>query len=215
MFLNEDIPAIQCFLRKEYLYNLERNRGKFVPCVIIGLSSVPGRAIGFHFLTENGAMIWRLPINAFCHKKNAPEQNLGDLELWDCFSEKVSVHAFSEIRDIRVRVHLKDAKWHDGTYLFTVDWVGSSGADNPGDWGHKCAHIIQLDNGNFAAQPNNRILWRDQAFVVNPFKKKPDYKTNTHIWKCEDGLKWSTDRTEKMFYNVKGDENGETKRFKK
>lgn len=155
-------------------------------------------------------MIWRLPINAFCHKKNAPSQELGVLELWDCFSDQVSVHSFGEIREIRVKAHLKDGKWYDGTYLFTVDWHGTSGADNPGDWGHKCAHILKLDNGNFAAQPNNRILWRDQAFVCEPFKGKPDYKTNTHIWKAEDGLKWKTDSTDRMFYEGKGDKNGET-----
>lgn len=205
MFLNADVPAVQCFLRKEFLYNLESRHGETVPCAIIGLASLPGRAIGFHCLTNNGAMIWRLPINAFCHKPNAPKQDLGILELWDCFSEEVSVHAFSEIREMRVRVHLKDAKWYDGTYLFTVDWCGSSGADNPGDWGHKCAHIIQLDNGNYCAQPNNRIQWRDQAFVSEPFKTKPDYKTNTHIWKAEDGLKWSSDNTDRMFYEGDND----------
>lgn len=210
MELNEDIPAIQCFLRKEYLYNLESHYGELIPCVIIGTSSIPGRAIGFHCLTENGAMIWRLPINAFCHKKEAPRQDLGVLELWDCFSDKVSVHAFSEIREMRIKTHLKDGKWYEGTYLFTIDWHGSSGSDNPGDWGHKCAHIIKLDNGNYAAQPNNRILWRDQAFVCDPFRDKPDYKTNTHIWKVEDGLKWKTDSSDRMFYEVKGDKNGET-----
>lgn len=207
MFLNADVPAVQCLLRKEYLYNQEKNHGKTVPCVIIGMASLPGRAIGFHCLTENGAMIWRLPINAFCHKKDAIKMDLGVLELWDCFSEEVSVHEFSEIREIRIQTNLKDGKWYQGTYLFTIDWCGTSGADNPGDWGHKCAHFIKLDNGNFAAQPNNRILWRDQSFVSRPFKRKPDYKTNTYTFKAEDGIKWTSDNTQKMFYgglNAKG-----------
>lgn len=212
MFLNADVPAIQCLLRKEYLYNLESHEGETIPCVIIGCASIPGRAIGFHCLTENGAMIWRLPINAFCHKKGTPKQDLEILELWDCFSEDVSVHEFSEIREMSVRVQLKDGKWYPGRYLITVDWCGSSGADNPGTWGHKCAHILKLNNGNFAAQPNNRIQWLDQAFVTDPFTSKPDYKTNEHIWKSEDGNRWVTDHTDKMFYEIKGDNNGPTKR---
>lgn len=206
--LNEDIPAIQCFLRKEYLYNLESHYGELVPCVIIGLASISGRAIGFHCLTENGAMVWRLPISAFCHKKEAPRQELRVLQLWDCFSEEVSVHAFSEIREVRVNVELEHRRWYPGSYLFTVDWCGTSAADNPGDWGHKCAHIIKLDNGNFAAQPNNRILWLDPAFVCDPFKEKPDYITNEQIWKAEDGIKARTDKGDKMFYDVKGEKNG-------
>jgi hypothetical protein len=208
MDLNADVPEIQCFLRKEYLYNVESHHGEFVPCVIIGCSSVPGRAIGFHALTENGAMIWRLPISAFCHKKEAPVQELGVLELWDSFSEKVSVHLFQAIREMRVRTLLKDGEWYDGKYLFTIDWWGSSASDNPGDWGHKCAHVLQLDNGNYAAQPNNRVQWRDQAFVTDPFKEKPDYKTNQQIWKCEDGLKWKTENSDSMFYDGKGDNDG-------
>lgn len=213
MFLNGDVPAIQCYLRKEYLYDLESHYGEMIPCVIFGLASIPGRAIGFHCLTENGAMIWRLPINAFCHKKTAPKRELGMLQLWDCFSEEVSIHAFAEIREMRIKTQLKDGKWYSGNYLFTVDWCGTNGADNPGEWGHKCAHILQLDEGNYAAQPNNRIQWRDQAFVSDPFREKPDYVTNTHIWKAEDGLKWVTENTNRMFYDGKGDkEDGETKR---
>jgi len=38
----------------------------------------------------------------------------------------------------------------------------------------KCAHVIALDNGNFAAWPNNRIQWFDPAFIT-PFHEKPDF----------------------------------------
>jgi hypothetical protein len=39
--------------------------------------------------------------------------------------------------------------------MFTSDWCESEDAEEAGDGGHKCAHLIALDNGNFAAQPNN------------------------------------------------------------
>jgi hypothetical protein len=37
---------------------------------------------------------------------------------------------------------------------------------------------------NFAAQPNNRLQWFCPAFV-SPFNEKPDYVTNTGVWKVE------------------------------
>ena len=43
--------------------------------------------------------------------------------------------------------------------MFTLDWCESEDAEEAGDSAHKCAHLIALDNGNFAAQPNNRIQW--------------------------------------------------------
>jgi hypothetical protein len=199
-FLNEDIPEIQCWIRAEYLYNLESHFGTFVPCVVFGVASLPGRAIMFHCLLETGAVIWRMPLNAFVHKKEAPNLTLQTLELWDAFSENVSVHEFGALSELKVRVLLRDEKLYDGSYLFTVDWFGNAMSDNPGDWGHKCAHVIKLDNGCFAAQPNNRIFWREQAFVVKPMSKNPGYKTNQHIWKCEDGTKWVSENTDKMFY---------------
>lgn len=63
-------------------------------------------------------------------------------------------------------------------------WYGHEDAEEAGDDGHKCAHVIALDDGNFAAQPNNRIQWFCPAFVT-PFKEKPDYLTNTRVWKVE------------------------------
>jgi hypothetical protein len=80
--------------------------------------------------------------------------------------------------------------------MFTVDWYGSEDAEEVGDGGHKCAHFIALDNGNFAAQPNNRIQWFCPAFIT-PFKEKPDYLTNTRVWKVER----ETETTQAFFYD--------------
>ena len=49
----------------------------------------------------------------------------------------------------------KDKKWHPGKYLFTVDFahpesniLDTDHSEIPHE--HKCAHIIALDDGNFA-----------------------------------------------------------------
>lgn len=198
--LNEDVPEFDCWLKKEYLYDQRQGHGEFERVVVFGVSSVPSRALGFHCLTDQGAVIWRLPISAFIHRIDAPKMELETLELWDAFSPNLSVHEFSFLKDLPIRTVLRDRKIYPGRYLFTIDWWGSSGADNAGDIGHKCAHILALNNGCYAAQPNNRIFWHEQAFVTKPFKERPDYLTNTHVWKSEDGFKWRTEDSEKMFY---------------
>lgn len=200
--LNADVPVFQAFIRAEFLYDLVREKGEHIPCIVFGVASIQGRALGFHVLTEDGAQIARLPIHALCWKESAPEQELDHLQLWDCMSYDLAVHTYSHLARAACRTVLKDGKWYDGEYAFTIDWYGSEYAENPGEIGHKCAHIIRLENGNFAAQPNNRILWADPSFIVNPFAAKPDYLVNTHVWKCEGTGKWATEASRAYFYDV-------------
>jgi hypothetical protein len=87
---------------------------------------------------------------------------------------------------------LKDRSKRSGRYLFTVDWFGSAYAESAGDGGHKCAHVLALDCGCYAALPNNRILWADPATIDRPFASAPKYLTNTRIWRVEHDSKWVT-----------------------
>ena len=60
---------------------------------------------------------------------------------------------------------------------------------------------MALDNGNYAAQPNNRIIWSIPSFTVKddvPF----GWKVQTSEWNVEDDRKWKTDDTDKFFYNI-------------
>ena len=203
-FLNADVPPFTCLLRREYLYDLRRHHGEYEPVVVFGLASVFSRAIGFHVLTERGAQIARVPLSALVWKENAPQIPLDYLELWDCFSYRVSVHTFGFLDGLRCRTVLKDGQWHEGVYMFTVDWCDSALAESAGEIGHKNAHFIRLDNGCFAAQPNNRMLWYEASFITNPYAagERPDFILNTHLWKCEGKSKWVTEHSDRMFYEV-------------
>ena len=201
--LNVNLPRFYCLLRKEFLYDGLSHHGEFLAVCVFGASSIQSRALGFHVLMENGAVIWRLPIHALCHKKDAPIVPLDWLQFWDCFSYNMEATEFDRLKDSRVRVQMRDKSWEGGQYLFTLDWYGSEDAEEAGDGGHKCAHVIALDNGNFAAQPNNRIQWFCPAFIT-PFKDKPDYVTNTRIWKVER----ETETTQAFFYDSVGDGTG-------
>jgi len=194
--LNVDVPRFYCYLKKEFLYNGGKHQGEFVDICVFGAASVAGRALGFHILTENGATFWRMPIHSLCHKKDAPVMPLDWHQFWDCFSYEITCNVFARLQDARCRVQMRDRSWKGGQYLFTLDWYGSEDAQDAGDGGHKCAHVIALDNGNFVAQPNNRVQWFCPAFIT-PFKEKPDYLVNTSVYKVER----ETETTSGYFYD--------------
>ena len=207
-YLNADCPRIECYVRDEFLYDVDGREG-VTGATIFGVSSVAGRALGFHALLNNGAMIWRLPIHALCTKGDAPRMKLKELELWDAFSYRLAVTEFSYllVRDDQgLPQGPAGQHWQllfPGIYRFTVDWFGNPDSEDPGPGGHKCAHVIELDNGCFTAQPNNRLCWAEPSKVrlFVDGKKTPDYKTNTHLWKCEDGS-WQTSDDDRVFYDV-------------
>ena len=104
----------------------------------------------------------------------------------------------------------KDKKWHHGKYLFTVDFAHPESnildvehSEIPHE--HKCAHIIALDDGNYAAQPNNRCIWDLPSFTVKD--NIPDWKVQTSEWNVEDSGKWKTEDTDKFFYEMEEKKN--------
>ena len=201
--LNDDIPHFEVYVRSEFLQDFEEGSEGLIRGVCHGVTAIPGRALGFHVLLENGAHIGRLPIHALAHSKDAPsDKEVWELQLWDCFSAQVSIHEFGWLSGMRVRVYLANGEKIGGEYMFTVDYWGNNNAENAGETGWKCHHIIQLDNGLFAAQPNNRLCFFEPSMVV-PFDEAPPYRTMTRTWKCEDGAKWRCSDDDRMFYTVK------------
>lgn len=187
--LNVSVPHWQCYVRKEYLLQRDPtpNEGLWEPALVIGISSIPGRALGFHCLTEHGGLFWRLPIHALAAFPGCKERPLSDLQVWDCFSSHFSLHVFDRIDRCPVKAKI-GSELVNGIYLMTVDWYGlGTGAEGVGDDGHKCAHIIELEDGNYAALPNNYVRWLDKAFVLSPLDltEPLGYRTSNSIWKCE------------------------------
>ena len=203
-----DIPHFYCYVKSEYLYNMESHKGEVTPCLVFGADSVFGRALGFDILTDFGGMFARLPISALVHKPEAPDLPLDHLQLWNNFSYHVEAHEYSTIRGLNCEVILKDRNWYRGRYCFTFSWYGNPYAEDPGEGGFKRAHLVALENGCYTLQPNNRMKWFEGSFVTKPFPEKADFKTNSHVWDCEDGHKWVSEDTDKYFYDIKEKPNG-------
>ena len=46
-----NIPYIKCYLKKEYLYDLEKGHGEFEECVLLSVKSMQGRALNVRSLS--------------------------------------------------------------------------------------------------------------------------------------------------------------------
>ena len=207
-YLNANIPPIYCKVRTEYLYDMDMDKKGEKDCVIFGIASISGRALLFHILLPNGAVYYRLPISAFFQKcfsrDQVPDMRTDELQLWNCFSYWPSVHVFDFLAGIDGKFRGKDKNFYPGNYLFTVDWahpepniLDVEHSQIPQE--HKCAHILALDNGNFAAQPNNRILWHVNNYTTE--SDWPDFKVQNTVWDVETS-DWITEDTDKMFYEI-------------
>ena len=209
-YLNVNIPATYAQVRREYLYDLTGHVGEVENCIIFALASITGRALLFHAVMENGAVFYRLPISAFIQRgfdvKKVPRMRLDELELWNCFSYYPAITTYDILASQSGKYYGKDKKWHRGAYLFTVDWahpesniVDTDHSEIPHE--HKCAHILALDDGNYAAQPNNRLIWNIPSFTVKeevPF----DWKVQTSEWNVENTGKWKTEDSDRFFYDI-------------
>jgi len=149
-----------------------------------------------------------LPISAFFQEKfdrsEVVDMPIDQLQIWNSFSYYPSVHCFSFLRGKRGKYFGKDKINYPFEYLFTIDWghpesniLDTEHSEIPAE--HKCAHILALDNGNYAAQPNNRILWDAPNYTTD--REVPDYTVQSTKWNVEN-KDWLTEDSKKMFYKI-------------
>jgi hypothetical protein len=209
-FLVHPLPPIDVMVRKEYLYDLEKGHGEYTPGVWISIKSVQYKALYFEtLLTEYGALYDKLPLSAFVWKTPHGNLPLDTLQLWDCFDYHLTVIE----KPILARCEFfgKDKKMHGGEYMFTVDNAhpDASVLDvnySEHDPEHKSFNIIKLDNGQFAAQPNNRVIFRDSSLTPSKLLQ-PDFKVCTQNYAVEIEPKWSVGHTDEWQYKTDEEKN--------
>jgi len=206
-FLVHDLPTVPVFVRKEYLYDHQKGHGELTPGYWISVKSIRSRALYFEtLLTDYGALYDKLPISAFVWKQDyTDELPLDHLQLWDCFDYHLTVIRKPILS--RCKFFAKNKKIYAGDYLFTID---NCHADNNStnccvselDQEHKSFNVIKLDNGQFAIQPNNRMLFQDASLVPENVGI-PDFKVCTQNYVVENGDKWSVGHTDDWHYKTK------------
>lgn len=208
-YLVTNLQPMKVWLRKEYLFDRQKHHGEFERAILVTAKTIPGRALEFEVLTERGVLRDKLPIEAIVASKDAPFVKTEDLQLWNCFSYHFTVIQKTFLN--RCSVFCKDKKQRKGTYLWTFDWSGEDPnfdytlAEEPDE--HKCLHFIEMDDGNFMLQPNNRVRWFEPSFVTKDFPEKPDYKVTTFVVDCEKGDTWKTSDDDRQYYDVESIDN--------
>ena len=123
-FLIANVPPHKCYVRKEYLYDLEKGHGEFTEAIWISVKSIARRAIYIEaLLPEYGALYDKLPLAAFVSDPETPSPDLplDVIELWDCFSYDITVMEKFTLAGLRCKFLGKDKQWHHGEYMFTID----------------------------------------------------------------------------------------------
>lgn len=210
-FLVHPLSPQRVLVRKEFLYDLEKGHGEYTPGIWISVKSVSGKALYFEtLLTEYGALYDKLPLSAFVSRtENHGDLPLDVLQLWDCFDYDITVIRKPILS--RCSYIGKDKNMYDGTYLFTIDNAHRDGSVldtnfSEQDPEHKSFNVIMLDNGQFAAQPNNRIIWQDSSLTLGT-PLKPDFKVCTQNYKVETEPKWwNVGHTDEWQYKAKDEE---------
>lgn len=204
-YLNCNIPVVSCLVRQEYLQNHEQGVGEYHPVIVFGVISRPGQATLFNILMEDGGVWWGVPVSALCWKP-CDHIELHQLQLWNCFSYNVSATTFAALDHLTCTYQDRDNQIHQGKYMFTLDWAQgdyselrygySETPDN-----HKCGHVIKLDSGHFAIQPNNRMRFFDPSFTVK--KNLVVHRLLNHeVYRVENHPKYHTQDGNMFYYQM-------------
>ncbi len=206
-FLVANLPPTKVYIKKEYLYDHEKGHGEFVEGVWITVKSIQGRALYFEtYLPEYGALYDKLPISAFVNSPDIKDSlGLEELELWDAFSYHITVVEKKNLGE-RCKYLAPSKKWYYGKYLFTIDSchadtniLNVSYSEVPEE--HKSFNILALDNGHYAAQPNNRCLFYEKSMTPSKMLQ-PDFKVSTKYYSVEGESKWTAGDDTNYFYNL-------------
>jgi hypothetical protein len=207
-----NLPPVHCFVRKEFLYDFESGVDEYEPCIWVSIKSLRSQAFRIEaYLPKYGALYDKLPLHAFVSRNNNLDSSsfleLDTLQIWDCFSYDFTIMQKAFLRNLSCKFYAKDKNFHHGNYLFTVDHsapdlniIDTSYSEWPED--HKSFNFIELQNGQYAAQPNNRCIFYDAA--SNPKELLfPDFKVCTKKYVVETNPKWSLGDSTTVMYEDK------------
>ena len=205
MVLNANIDNLKCFVRLSHFTKDPGDENTYHRAYAFAVQSVAGKILTFHIMTDYGMLRSRVPISEIFLERDSDADIPADFkQLWDCFSENVSVITYDYLYEKRCQVILKDKTMIWATYLFTVDWYRNGYSDEPSDY--KCGHILVADDGYLLCQPNNRIYWKDSNWVTKPFpdELKAKMKVDDDLISVETASdRWVSGDSNNFYYDIK------------
>lgn len=207
MKLNSNIPSFKALVKKSYFTKDTNDTNDYYNVYVFGIQSVSGKILTFHVLTDSGMLRSRVPLSEIYTKIPTNDIPFNYKQLWDCFSENVSVVEYDFLAFHRAQVVLRDSTKVWATYIFTIDWYNNPYSDEPSDY--KCGHVLESDDGYLLCMPNNRIFWKDSNFVTKPL---PDdlkqFKVDTDLASVENQSdRWVAEDSNSFYYDIIEDKN--------
>lgn len=204
--LNINIPGFKCLVRLSHFTKNESDNNTFHQAYAFGIQSITLKILTFHVMTDYGMLRSRVPLSEIFIKEPTNDIPYYYKQLWDCFSENVTVTTFEYLSDKRCEVVLRDGSKVWATYLMTVDWFNNPYSDEPSDY--KCGHILIADDGYLLCQPNNRIYWKDSNWITKDFPIEPkEIKVDKKMLSVETvSTRWITEDTDSFYYNINKDD---------
>jgi hypothetical protein len=202
MKLNANVSSFKAVVKKSYFTKNEADSDEYYNVYVFGIQSIAGKILTFHILTDSGMMRSRVPLSEIYIQKPEKDVPFYYKQLWDCFSENVSVIQYDFLAYHKCQVVLRDGSKVWANYMFTLDWYNNPYSNEPSDY--KCGHILSSDDGYLLCMPNNRIFWKDSNWVT---KKLPEdlkqYKVDTELLSVENQSdKWITEDTDSFYYDI-------------
>jgi hypothetical protein len=201
--LNENIELFKCYVKASHFTKREEDSNTYHKAYAFAVQSCAGKILTFHVMTDYGMMRSRVPISEIYMHEPTNDVPFHFKQLWDCFSENVSVITYDYLYEKRCQVVLRDSTLIWATYLMTVDWYRNPYSDEPSDY--KAGHILIADDGYLLCQPNNRIYWKDSNWITKEFPMEPStFKVDTDLH-CVETLsdKWVSEDSDCYYYNIK------------
>lgn len=170
-----DIPFIHARVRLQYVTDNEQSG--FEECYVFAVTCIVGRPPLFTCHMRSGAVFSRLPLEAFLAMSDNPFTALPDRALcpWTCVGSTVSVRRHEYLKDYTVVIE-GGAR---GKYLFTLDYTDGNYSEDPEQ--HKTHNVIALEDGRFAAMPNNYCRFLDSHFTVESLPVA-HYRRQSEYW---------------------------------
>ena len=216
-----NLPSVEVWVRKEYLTDHQSGHGEFVKGVWVSCKSIPGRTFYFEtYLPEYAAMYDKLPISAFVSAPEvpSPDMDLPNLQFWNCMDYGVVSITKQFIGSMDYELYTRDFGIQKGTYICTIDnyhqdpeVVDYATSENPAE--HKSHNLIELENGQYALYPNNRMRIYDNSltpvdpkclilrFQLNIIRLKMDL--NVLVWDVKMNTSGKLQKKEKILKKTK------------
>jgi hypothetical protein len=202
--LNANIDNLKCYVRLSHFTKNPEDSETYHKAYAFAVQSVAGKILTFHVMTDYGMLRSRVPISEIFLDRETNKDIPADFkQLWDCFSENVSVIIYDYLYEKRCQVVLKDKTKIWATYLFTVDWYRNAYSDEPSDY--KCGHVLVSDDGYLLCQPNNRIFWRDSNWITKSFDDElvRQMRVDENLMSVETvSDRWMSDDNNKYYYDI-------------